>query len=373
MILAFINGLQNTAFAKILTELKPKTVDEAYTLIKHEKTDENQEISYVNALINSPKQNTCNCSIEIQNLNNKVKKLEQIINSLTQQRYQRNNNNNNTFKSNSIICFNCNMAGHIARNCRKRPYCKNCGMTGHISENCRRKLNPNVRNLTNDHSSNVSEPSTTEVMDNACELEDTEKDDGRIYSISKNNVSFNHRKEKKYPKHVQSWSQYIEGSGGKPKKAISTVNDSQSRYTKISYSNPEPAKNKPIVCGKIFGVTKNLLLDTGAEANVIDFNFLKSLNGKFGKVKIYRKHSNLKCANGSPLSVVGYSVLPVNLKGKEFSIKFTVVDSIFPNVILGMQSMRKMKLIIEPLNGQAKIIDLNGESNIIPFISSSEN
>ena len=65
MILAFINGLQNTAFAKILTELKPKTVDEAYTLIKHEKTDENQEISYVNALINSQKQNTCNCSIQM--------------------------------------------------------------------------------------------------------------------------------------------------------------------------------------------------------------------------------------------------------------------------------------------------------------------
>jgi len=62
MILAFINGLQNIAFAKTFTELKPKTVDEAYTLIKDEKTDENQEISYVKALINSPKQNKCNCS-----------------------------------------------------------------------------------------------------------------------------------------------------------------------------------------------------------------------------------------------------------------------------------------------------------------------
>ena len=86
---------------------------------------------------------------------------------------------------------------------------------------------------------------------------------------------------------------------------------------------------------------KNILLDTGAETNVMDLELLKQLNSE-------KKKSTLKCANGSSLFAIGYSAVPVTIGNRVLNAKFTVVEKIFPRIILGMNFMRKFNIVLEP-------------------------
>ena len=87
---------------------------------------------------------------------------------------------------------------------------------------------------------------------------------------------------------------------------------------------------------------------------------------------MYNQHSSLRCANGSSISVIGFSVLPITIGSKTIKLKMAVVDTIFPNVILGMGAMRKFNTIVNPSN---ECIELrNVENSIIervPFVSQS--
>ena len=58
MEMGFINGLSNSSFRKILSELKPKSLEEAYSLIKNEQIDEVKAISGLNATNFTPKRIT---------------------------------------------------------------------------------------------------------------------------------------------------------------------------------------------------------------------------------------------------------------------------------------------------------------------------
>ena len=111
----------------------------------------------------------------------------------------------------------------------------------------------------------------------------------------------------------------------------------KSEYTCISSSNSEPAKHKPLyINGRVAGINKNILLDTGAETNVIDLELLKQLNSEKNKLKIFKQKSTLKCANGSSLFANGYSVVPVTIGNRVLNAKFTVIEKIFARIILGM-------------------------------------
>ena len=76
MVMGFINGLSNSSFRKILSELKPKSLEEAYSLIKNEQKDEVQPISSLNAINFTPKESHRSCSDKLQILLDKVDKLE---------------------------------------------------------------------------------------------------------------------------------------------------------------------------------------------------------------------------------------------------------------------------------------------------------
>ena len=177
-----------------------------------------------------------------------------------------------------------------------------------------------------------------------------------LYSIvaaSKRAKSF----EKHYPKQVNSWAQYIEGQGSIPKKPLDS-------YTTISRNNKESARNKPVIEANIAGNPKNVLLDTGSANNVIDYNYLKGLSEKYPNIKMFRQGGVLKCANGSDLPIIGYTVLTVKLGDNSTETKFTVVQEIFPNVILGMKYMQSTGLSINPSKCRATINDC-----VIPFAS----
>ena len=98
----------------------------------------------------------------------------------------------------------------------------------------------------------------------------------------------------------------------------------------------------------------------------------KSL-AKNGGVKIYYKNGSLKCANGSLIDIIGYSILPVTVGSKHVSVKMTIVRDIFPNVILGMKSMRALRLSVNPAKECAQIEgDFPSKIEDVPFISQTK-
>ena len=364
LVMAFINGLINPTTRKILAELKPKTIDEAFSLIKDEKV-ENEGIDTSIFAMKDEKQ-TCDCINKVDYLIKKIKELENKLNAaLSTQQMER----KRIKTSSSFRCYNCGTAGHFARNCRKSPLCKNCGKTGHIAENCKNWSKPiaqRFRKITSRTESITSEPSTDVIEKTGEDFHEYE--DGRnnenvpqMYVIQKKS-----KIEKIYPKLVNNWAQYVEGQGKKPKNHIAR--------TVISSSQSEVAQHKPVIKVNLFESSKNVLLDTGCDSNVIDYNYLKSLSVK-NSFKVLPRKSSLKCANGSPLSVIGYTVLPVCIGSKKISTKFTIVEKIFPNVILGMKSMRLFQLSVNPSKECAEMQIRKGFSSgieIVPFLSQSQ-
>ena len=85
---------------------------------------------------------------------------------------------------------------------------------------------------------------------------------------------------------------------------------------------------------------------------------------------LYPQITNLKCAYGSSLSVIGYTVVPIQIADSVQMIKFTVVKQIFPKIILGMNFMRKFKIIVNAPKSQISFINDNGNQIIVPFVSS---
>ena len=54
-------------------------------------------------------------------------------------------------------------------------------------------------------------------------------------------------------------------------------------------------------------------------------------------LKIYQQRGALKCTNGSDLKIIGYTVLPVSIGNNVCNAKLTMVQIIFPKIIIGMQ------------------------------------
>ena len=260
--------------------------------------------------------------------------------------------------------------GHIARDCRRRTVCKHCGLPGHISENCRKKGSNAARQFIRHveptslgTQSNVGSLDIELSGQNAADFvnendEELPQNEPNIMSINTPTKWQNETKRPTYAKVVENWAQYINGQGGKPKSY-------RKAETVISSGANESARDKPIVTIKIENQDKNMLFDTGCDCNVIDFTFFKTLTKINPKLKILPKKHHLSCANGTRLSVIGYSLLTISLGAKEATVKFTIVDKLFPNVIIGMNTMMRYNISVSPGHKHICI----GKSEILPFIS----
>ena len=78
--MVFINGLRSISAKFVLEELKPRTLDEAYSLIKDEKLDAEEIESPIYAF-NESKPN-CFCYKKIEQLKEKIDELEKKLSPL---------------------------------------------------------------------------------------------------------------------------------------------------------------------------------------------------------------------------------------------------------------------------------------------------
>ena len=370
LIMCFINGLGNKHYSQILKEIKPTSLKVAFELIKKEK--ECSDDWKVNVI---SKQQHCgnNCQSQFKALQSKVifleKQITQLI-SLSSSRPRVSDGFTAQTRRN-IQCYNCQGLGHIARNCRRRTLCKHCGLPGHINENCRKKV-PNgqrqfirhVEPIQAEQQSNIGSLDIELSGRNAVDF--INENDEEIFHKEPNimtiNTNGNFKQDKKkaptYSKVVENWAQYINGEGGKPKSFSKAE-------TVISNSTSETARDKPIVKINIENHDKNILFDTGCDCNVIDFAFFKQLTKSNPTLKIVPKKHNLSCANGTKLAVVGYSLLNLLFGNTKATVKFTIVDKIVPNVIIGMNTMKRYNISVSP--GQKNISVDNCE--FLPFVS----
>ena len=92
--------------------------------------------------------------------------------------------------------------------------------------------------------------------------------------------------------------------------------------------------------------------------------FFEELRRKFPTLKFLRHTGSLKCANGSPIEVIGYTALTVSIGSHHFAAKYAIVNKIFPKVIIGLRTMKKESINILPA---IDAIEIQGD--ILPFIS----
>jgi hypothetical protein len=134
----------------------------------------------------------------------------------------------------------------------------------------------------------------------------------------------------------------------------------------ISESHLEPARNKPVVIGKCAGIKSKIFIDSGAEINVIDGDYLNELmTRQQASIKFIPSNSSIQCANGSKMCVTGQAIFPLQIGNAKVEQRFMVVKKIFPKVIVGLRTMKTMSIVIDAKN-DGVIVD---NKIRVPFIS----
>jgi hypothetical protein len=264
---------------------------------------------------------------------------------------------------NPIRCYNCNGQGHIARNC---PLPNN-----------RQNLRKEVYGPRNQqHLRQMQEMSAEDSMNDNWDNNKTQSDDVASECCDVNvlqtiypKVQFSGKvKPKSRPTYcgtkkeettAKIWSDFIQGVGPKPKRVT------QYPQTLISGKHSEAAQNKPLVFGRCAGEKTKLFLDSGAETNVMDCDFLNHLLIQQCPVKFTPGISKIRCANGSIMTVTGYATLKLQIGNASANQKFMVVQGLFPKVIVGIRTMKTMGMILNTADDCA-IVDGNVR---VPFIS----
>ena len=368
LIMSFIEGLQNQKHAIILKQHNPATLYDAYSLLKNEKVSEE---TFVMKIDNENQSEIMKLNHKLEVALRRINDLEFKISSMVEMK----NNVKRSFKDPKIICHLCRLPGHIKRNCKMRQSCQICFKSNHATKDCffKESRNKNIRNVENE---SIKSASMSEIEDRGDPLSSIPENDYDEKPFNDAYVVQNLTQKKVYPKDVENWANYVSGNGAKPRIPLKKEMDGnkyegkQSRTpTVISKSRNERAANKPVVPAVVEGkIEKNIFFDSGCECNIVDYSFLKSVARVNPNIKLLKsKGEKLSCANGSPINVMGQTVLNIKVGGKSMKMKFVVVESIFPNILIGIKSMKREKVCIVPAWDCVKI-----EGISVPFVSKIE-
>lgn len=367
MVMTLIEGLSNRKQATILKQLEPNSVEEIYQLIKKERTEnasekeewvmqvssQTDEIRYLKEKLNQALErlNVLEKKVSYSSMPRKSENLRRS----KEDTYRRFSNDN--FRKSTVKCYECNIEGHFRRDCPN--------------------LKKQIRNVETESLISIS---TAKIL-NEGETFDQESNMGSdtndAYAITYSNPHGKHQQKrsrnfwnKNYPRDVECWNNYVHGHGNKPRSKLQRERSYSKSYapTLISQSKKERAANKPVVEATLEGnFKKNIFLDSGCECNIIDLSYWRELAKSSDNIKMIPHEGTLSCANGTPLNVVGYTLLKLNIGKKEMQLKFAIVESIFPNVLIGIRAMKKEGISIVPSWDCIRIGKVS-----VPFISKTK-
>ena len=409
---AFSKGLRNEELKAALGRIEVGTLEEAYRLIKKEKsaTEESQMrqmgLSDDNATLN-----------EVRTLKREVavlqKQLESIVTilqgiktlqkpsyaemtrkrnneavNINHEEYMRQGRRRGQMESKPqtpiirdmrrqvVQCWTCGENGHISRFCSMNK-CNNCGRKGHTAWNCRISGRPqNIRQLHEDSWSSDCEPHVYDDSDQPdfnSEAEENREEADHVNVLATAEVDkqqcHKRRNQKQamqkrvqtvhYPDYINEMYEYIQGNRSKKNTRF------EENETLITESHSEKARNKPLVRGLCHGRSAKIFLDTGAEINVIDKTFVTQLSREDSFIRINRASKVIRCANNSRLNVEGWTHIRVSVAGLQRKCKFWVIDNLFPKVILGIRAMKDFSIMVDPGKGCIRV----GNTSV-PFLSS---
>lgn len=266
--------------------------------------------------------------------------------------------------------------------------CYKCGKTGHISRNCRVQRN-NARlasldketNYDADHSSSHNRLPSNEietdfnhsVYEGHGSVQTTDDcyflsnvDQRKVAHATSQKQIKSRKPPMKYSEEIINMAKEIE-AGKKTYKTALLYNlkdvsgKANAASTVITKTNRERARNKPIVQGMINDKPAKLFLDSGADTNLIDRKFMNNtLNAKI----VDSTPSTIRCANGSVMQCVGTVSASVSIGNSVRTVKFRVIDNLFPTVILGIVALKQLRVSLCPWKSCALV-----DTCAIPFLS----
>jgi predicted aspartyl protease len=102
---------------------------------------------------------------------------------------------------------------------------------------------------------------------------------------------------------------------------------------------------------EVNGVILNALIDSGASFNYISVKALEHVNLDDEALEFDKTPHRVQVANKTVLSSVGNAKLDINLEDNTFNTKFTVMESLSFDVILGMQFLKENRVVIDAEEG----------------------
>jgi len=382
----FLSGLDDVLLATAIKQQHPSTIDEALKLFNTIITKEN--------ISNSCRQvnefSSCKCTAELKLLHGKIEYLQQLIigfqrsmmNSNEQKqkvnRFNRVPNSspldrpvaeNRQFRNKPIKCFNCGRNGHMSRNCRApRNHTRFASMDNAAYSDT---YPSHSRHLSHegdaDSPPSINEGNGSDYSTAECYLAAKSSEKSVARATSRKQIKIR-KPPIQYSAEIHAIAEGI-GNGVETYKDalisnLCTNKDKQkATSTVITKSNPERARNKPIVKGFIGDRNAKFLLDSGADINLIDRKFAES----FLSSNINRStaaQSTIRCANGSVMKCVGTVEISVSIGRASEMVIFRVVENLFPVVILGLVALKQLHISVCPWKSCAII-----GNDEIPFLS----
>lgn len=399
LINAFSKGLRNEGLQSALSRMEITTLDEAYNLVKKEKntntetafirkTDCENQVSAIEKLQNQMNMIQKQLSYIVTILQNtskpsyaEVSKRNGNVKQEGKEKFIRNGDQrNHNFQQREVYCWTCGGRGHISRVCEQNK-CTICGLFGHTASRCRAngyrnaykskrfrqmRINENTDWNSCDFSDDLSEVSHQRSSDSEREHHEQEVS-AEVHAMTihpRNSKPRKHSnlnitttgKRKQYPDEINDFYEYIQG-----RKAWKNIRFNQAD-TLITKGNNEKAKNKPIIKGSCEGSSAKLFLDTGAEINVVDKEFVKKIGIHPNRIIKAKKY--IKCANDSKMDTNGWVNLKIKVADKERYCKFWIVERLFPKVIIGIRAMKDLKMDVDPARNCAWVRNVK-----IPFLA----